>query len=122
VECRRGEVPGRQRFDPKRSTRWCGSSSAVGARISEVPGISRKGPDGLPDLTLDSLDRGHADLRLRWDAGTKGVKTRRVPVCTRLVTEVKRYEARHQPETRRDALLIRSASEASRSRRRALTR
>jgi len=77
-----------------------------GARISEVPGISRKEPDGLPDLTLDSLDRGHTDLRLRWDERTQGLKTRRVQVCTRLVTEFKRFEARHRPETRHDALMI----------------
>jgi site-specific recombinase XerD len=78
----------------------------TGGRISEIPGISLRGSDGLPDLSLDSLDRGHADLRLRWDAGTKGLKTRRVPVCTRLVTEAKRYEARHRPDVDNPQLLI----------------
>jgi site-specific recombinase XerD len=48
-----------------------------GVRISELSGLAVRGPDGLSDLMLDSLERGRAELRVRWDAGAKGRKSRR---------------------------------------------
>jgi hypothetical protein len=41
-------------------------------RAAELCGLAVRGPDGLPDLMLDSLDRGRLELRVRWDAGAKG--------------------------------------------------
>lgn len=77
----------------------------TGARLSEVGGISTRGEDGLSDLMTDSLDRGHADLRLRWTT-TKGQKTRRVRVCPRLVMAMRKYELRYRPESTSPHLLI----------------
>ena len=48
-----------------------------GVRESELCGLAVVGPDGLPDLMLDSLQRGRVELRVRWDAGAKGMKSRR---------------------------------------------
>ncbi|HEX6548169.1 MAG TPA: hypothetical protein VF134_05455 [Candidatus Dormibacteraeota bacterium] len=77
-----------------------------GVRLSELFGLAVKGPDGLLDLMIDSLDRGHAELRVRWDAGAKGKKARRVPVTPSLAAHIKRYSARQRPVTASTALLI----------------
>jgi hypothetical protein len=42
-----------------------------GVRAAELCGLAVRGPDGLPDLMLDSLDRGRVELRVRWDAGAR---------------------------------------------------
>jgi integrase len=42
----------------------------------------------------DSLGRGRVELRVRWDAGAKGRKSRRVPITPKLASTIKRYEAR----------------------------
>jgi len=36
-----------------------------GVRAAELCGLAVRGPDGLPDLMLDSLDRGRVELRVR---------------------------------------------------------
>jgi integrase len=64
------------------------------------------GPDGLSDVMTDSLGRGRVELRVRWDAGAKGRKSRRVPITPKLAAAIKRYEARHRPETDLSQLLI----------------
>jgi site-specific recombinase XerD len=51
-----------------------------GVRASELCGLAVVGPDGLPDLMTDSLTRGRVELRVRWNAGAKGQKSRRVPI------------------------------------------
>lgn len=68
-----------------------------GMRRAEVCGLAVVGPDGLPDLMTDSLRRGRVELRVRWDAGAKGRRSRRVPITPKLAAAVKRYEARHRP-------------------------
>jgi integrase len=55
-----------------------------GARASEVCGIAVEGPDGLSDVMTDSLARGRVELRVRWDSGAKGKKSRRVPITPKL--------------------------------------
>ena len=65
-----------------------------------------EGPDGLPDLMLDSLDRGRVELRVRWDAGAKGKKSRRVPITAKLAAGIKRYEARHRDHSRVPSILV----------------
>jgi site-specific recombinase XerD len=77
-----------------------------GIRRAEVCGLAVNGPDGLSDLMVDSMQRGRVELRIRWDGGAKGRKARRVPITPRLVTAVKRYEARHRPDTNDPHLLI----------------
>jgi len=77
-----------------------------GVRNSEVCGLAVQGRDGLSDLMLDSLTRGRVELRVRWDAGAKGKKSRRVPVTPRLASAIKRYQARHRRATDVSALLI----------------
>lgn len=77
-----------------------------GMRRAEVCGLAVIGPDGLPDLMTDSLRRGRVELRVRWDAGAKGRRSRRVPITPKLATIVKRYEARQRPETEYPNLLI----------------
>ncbi|MBV9101913.1 MAG: tyrosine-type recombinase/integrase [Candidatus Dormibacteraeota bacterium] len=77
-----------------------------GLRISEVAGLAVMAPDGLGDLMLDSLERGRAELRVRWDAGAKGRKSRRVPITPQLALAVKRYIARDRPRAVGDTLLI----------------
>lgn len=77
-----------------------------GVRISELCGIAVEGPDGLPDLMLDSVERGRVELRVRWDGGAKGKKSRRVPITPKLAAAVKRYQAKHRPEVDLPELLI----------------
>jgi site-specific recombinase XerD len=77
-----------------------------GLRVSELCGLSLLGPDGLSDLMLDSLSRGRAELRVRWDAGTKGKRSRRVPIHPKLAVAIKRYQARQRPDVQDDRLLI----------------
>ena len=64
------------------------------------------GPDGLSDVMTDSLGRGRVELRVRWNAGAKGRKSRRVPITLKLAASIKRYEARLGPETELPQLLI----------------
>jgi integrase len=54
----------------------------------------------------DSLGSGRVELRVRWNAGAKGRKSRRVPITPKLAAAVKRYEARHRRETDLPQLLI----------------
>lgn len=61
-------------------------------RLSEAVGVCLRGPDGLPDLETDNLGRRWATLRVRWDAGAKGLKTRRTPVAPPLMKAIRRYE------------------------------
>jgi integrase len=77
-----------------------------GMRRAEVCGLAVLGPDGLPDLMTDSLSRGRVELRVRWDGGAKGRRSRRVPITPKLATAIKRYEARHRAETDSPNLLI----------------
>jgi integrase len=77
-----------------------------GIRESELCGLASVGPDGLADLMLDSVERGRVELRIRWDGGAKGGKSRRVPITPKLAAAIKRYEGRHRPETSHLALLI----------------
>ena len=79
-----------------------------GVRQSELCGLAVRGTDGLPDLMLDSLDRGIVELRVRGEAGAKGMRSRRIPVVPRLGSEIKRYVARHRPEVPFSNLLINS--------------
>ncbi len=78
----------------------------TGVRVSEAVGVCIVGTDGLPDLESDSLDRGYATLRERWDAGAKGLKTRRAPVTLALMRTIKRYQLRQRPLTAHPQLLI----------------
>ena len=55
-----------------------------GIRESELWGLALMGPDGMSDLMLDSMVRGRVELRVRWDAGAKGRKSRRVPITVKL--------------------------------------
>lgn len=80
----------------------------AGVRRLELCGLAVMGPDGLPDLNVDSLDRGIAELRVRGEAGAKGMRARRVPVVAKLGAEIKRYVARHRPEVEYRSLLISS--------------
>jgi integrase len=77
-----------------------------GLRRAEICGLAVLGPDGLSDVMTDSLGRGRVELRVRWDAGAKGRKSRRVPITPKLAAAIKRYEARHRPETDLSQLLI----------------
>src|SRR5712691_9195744 len=79
-----------------------------GVRAAELCGLAVRGPDGLPDLMLDSLDRGIVELRVRGEAGAKGMRARRIPVVPRLGSEIKRYVARHRPDVAYSNLLINS--------------
>jgi site-specific recombinase XerD len=78
----------------------------AGVRASELCGLAVVGPDGLPDPMTDSLTRGRVELRVRWYAGAKGQKSRRVPISPKLAAAVKRYEARQRPDTGYPNLLI----------------
>ena len=78
----------------------------AGVRRAELSGIAIQGPDGLPDLMLDSFDRGVVELRIRGDAGAKGRRARRVPIVMKLGAEIKRYVARFRPEVDHLELLI----------------
>ncbi len=55
---------------------------------------------------LDALTRGRVELRVRWDAGAKGRKSRRVLITPRLALAIKRYQARHRRTTDGSELLI----------------
>jgi integrase len=77
-----------------------------GVRASEVCGLAVEGPDGLSDLMLDSLTRGRVELRVRWDGGAKGRKSRRVPITPRLASAIKRYQARHRRVADVNTLLV----------------
>jgi integrase len=77
-----------------------------GLRRAEICGLAVEGPDGLSDVMTDSLGRGRVELRVRWDAGAKGRKSRRVPITPKLAAAIKRYEARLRPETELPQLLI----------------
>jgi hypothetical protein len=77
-----------------------------GLRRAEICGLAVLGPDGLSDVMTDSLGRGRVELRVRWDAGAKGRKSRRVPITPKLAAAIKRYEARPRPETDLSQLLI----------------
>lgn len=77
-----------------------------GVRESKLCGLAVAGPDGLPDLMLDSLQRGRVELRVRWDGGAKGTKSRRVPVTPKLASAIKRYEGRYRRDVEYPNLLI----------------
>lgn len=77
-----------------------------GVRVSEACGLSQVGPDGLSDLMLDSMQRGRVELRVRWDAGAKGKKSRRVPITPKLAAAIRQYEARHRPDVVHPHMLI----------------
>jgi integrase len=82
-----------------------------GVRVSELCGLALVAPDGLSDLVLDSIERGRVELRVRWDGGAKGRKSRRVPITPKLAASIKRYEARERPSGRCAALLINERGE-----------
>jgi integrase/recombinase XerD len=84
----------------------------TGVRLSEAVGVCLRGPDGLPDLETDNLGRGCATLRVRWDAGAKGLKTRRTPVAVPLMKAIRRYELRDRPRVTSPQLLITRRGEA----------
>jgi hypothetical protein len=71
-----------------------------GIRRAEVCGLATSAPDGLPDLMVDSMHRSRVELRVRWDGGAKGRKSRRIPITPKLAAALKRYEARHRLEAR----------------------
>ena len=77
-----------------------------GVRVSEACGLSLVGPDGMSDLMLDSMQRNRVELRVRWDAGAKGKKSRRVPITPKLAAAIKQYEARHRPDVIHPHMLI----------------
>jgi len=52
--------------------------------------LALAGPDGLSDGMTESLGRGRVELRVRWDAGAKGPKSRRVPITPKLAAAIKR--------------------------------
>jgi site-specific recombinase XerD len=78
----------------------------AGVRRAELCGLAVEGPDGLPDLNLESLDRGVVELRVRGEAGAKGMRARRVPVSPKLGAAVKRYVARDRRDVHFSNLLI----------------
>jgi site-specific recombinase XerD len=77
-----------------------------GVRMSELCGLALRGPDGVPDLMLDSLDRGRAELRVRSDGGAKGAKSRRVPITPKLAAAMKRYASLHRPQSDSQILVL----------------
>lgn len=85
-----------------------------GVRISELSGLAVQAPDGLPDLMLDSMERGRPELRICWDAGAKGRKARRVPITPQLALAIKRYIARDRIRGHTDALLVNAYGRAYR--------
>jgi hypothetical protein len=70
-----------------------------GVRRAELGGIAIQGPDALPDLMLDSFDRGVVELSIRGDTGAKGRRARRVPIVMKLGAEIQRDVARFRPCT-----------------------
>lgn len=77
-----------------------------GLRREELCGLCVVGQDGLSDVMTDSWGHGRVELRVRWNAGAKGRKSRRVPITPKLATAIKRYEARHRGDTDLPHLLI----------------
>ncbi len=77
-----------------------------GIRRAEVCGLAVTAPNWLADLMVDSMLRGRVELRVRWGGGAKGRKSRRVPITPKLAAALKRYEARHRPDTEYPHLLI----------------
>ncbi|TMC07674.1 MAG: site-specific integrase [Chloroflexi bacterium] len=77
-----------------------------GVRASELCGLALVGPDGLSDVMTDSMARGRVELRVRWDGGAKGKKSRRVPITPKLAAAIKAYQGRHRREVEHGALLI----------------
>lgn len=77
-----------------------------GLRREELCGLAVAGPDCLSDVMTDSLGSGRVELRVRWNAGGKGRKSRRVPITPKLAAAIKRYEARHRRDTDLPQLLI----------------
>jgi len=77
-----------------------------GVRASEACGLSLHAPDGLSDLMADSMERGRAELRVRWDAGAKGQKSRRVPISPQLAVAIRRYASKARPDVKHPQLLI----------------
>jgi integrase len=77
-----------------------------GLRVSEACGLSLVGPDGMSDLMLDSMQRNRVELRVRWDSGAKGKKSRRVPITPKLAAAIKQYEARYRPDVAHPHMLI----------------
>src|SRR5438445_2874343 len=77
-----------------------------GLRREELCGLAITGPDGLSDVLTDSLGSGRVELRVRWNAGAKGRKSRRLPITPKLAAAIKRYEARHRRDTDLPQLLI----------------
>jgi integrase len=69
----------------------------AGLRESELCGLRVKGSDGSPNLISDPSEPGRFLLRVLWDAGSKGRKTRFVPVSAKLAAQVKRYLATGRP-------------------------
>lgn len=80
-----------------------------GVRREGLCGLSVVGQDGLSDVMTKSLGTGRVDLRVRWNAGTKGLKSRRVPITPKLAAAIKPYEARHRRATDLPQLLINEA-------------
>jgi integrase len=69
----------------------------AGLRESELCGLLVKGSDGSPNLFADPSEPGRFLLRVLWDAGSKGRKSRYVPVSAKLAAHVKRYIATSRP-------------------------
>jgi site-specific recombinase XerD len=69
----------------------------AGLREAELCGVCIKGRDGSPDLIPDPVEPGRWLLRVRWDAGAKGKKTRYVPISAKLASFIKRYIATSRP-------------------------
>ena len=59
-----------------------------GLRREELCGLAVVGPDGLSDVMTDSLSSGRVELRVRWNAGAKGRKSRRVPITPKLAAAI----------------------------------
>lgn len=77
-----------------------------GMRASEVCGLCLRAPDGLSDVMADSMERRRAEIRVRWDAGAKGKKSRRIPITRQLALEVSRYIAKVRRDVEYPNLLI----------------
>lgn len=88
----------------------------LGLRREELCGLTVVGPDGLSDVMTDSLSSGRVELRVRWNAGAKDRKSRRVPITPKLAAAIKRYEARHRGDTDLPQLLINEYSSRTRGR------
>lgn len=80
----------------------------AGLRMGELCGLALRAPDGLPDLMTDSIQRGRVELRVRWDAGAKGRKSRRVPITPNLAAGIKRYTSMNRPDVEFPEVLINS--------------